>query len=137
MTGTTRLGAAVAAFAAGTTSADTLTTAFAVAPVYAPRPAPPAPPGLLAVGPPGAGRVLVFSSLEQLGRAAGECDWLRTSGRDLLTLVPEGYGVLLDAGCDDALELPTAALHRRPAAALHRRPAAALNRRPAAGAGAA
>ena len=112
MTASSRLADAVATFAGGATRGDAFMRAFAVAPVYAPRPPAPAAPGLVAVGPPGAGRVLTFSSLERLAAVCGECDWLRTSGRDLLGLVPEGYGVLLDAGGADALELAHSALHR-------------------------
>ncbi len=109
---TARLAEAAASLVEGATGGEAFLAAFAVAPVFAPRPAPPARPGLVAVGPPGAGRVLVFSSLQQLARVTGECDWLRTSGADLLGLVADGYGVLLDAGSAHALELPATALNR-------------------------
>ncbi len=88
---------------------------FAAEEVYAVRPPPPAPPGLVAVGEPGTGHVLVFTSLDQLGRRAGECDWLRTTGHDLLSLVPEGYGVVVDVAGDHPVALPASALRRGPA----------------------
>jgi hypothetical protein len=110
----TSLAQAAALFAAGHLDSAAFAVAFATGEVYAVRPPQPAPPGLVAVGEPGAGHVLVFTSLDQLGRRAGECDWLRTTGEDLLALVPDGYGLLVDAASDHPLELPASALHRGP-----------------------
>jgi hypothetical protein len=108
----TPLARTAAAFAAGSLDSAAFAAAFAAGPVYALRPPSPAPPGLLAVGEPGAGHVLAFTSLDELGRQAGECDWLRTSGDDLLALVPDGYGVLVDAAGERPLLLPATALRR-------------------------
>jgi hypothetical protein len=106
------LAAAAASFAAGATDSATFAAAFADASVYALRPPPPAAPGLLAVGPEGTGHVVAFSSLPEVAAYAGECDWLRTSGGDLLALVPDGYGLLLDPAGAHPLALPPTALRR-------------------------
>ena len=108
----TPLTQAAKAFATGLLDSATFAAAFATGEVYAVRPPPPAPPGLVAVGEPGAGHVLVFTSLDELGRRAGECDWLRTTGDDLLSLVPDGYGLLVDAAGEHPLLLPASALRR-------------------------
>ena len=110
----TTLVRAATAFAAGRLDSAAFAAAFASGEVYAVRPPPPAPPGLVAVGELGAGHVLVFTSLVELARRAGECDWLRTSGDDLLALVPDGYGLLVDAAGEHPLVLPASALRRGP-----------------------
>jgi hypothetical protein len=112
----TALAQAATAFAAGLIDSAAFAAAFAIGEVYAVRPPPPAPPGLVAVGEPGAGLVLIFTSLDALGRRAGECDWLRTTGDDLLALVPDGYGLLVDAAGEHPIVLPASALHRGPQA---------------------
>ena len=53
-------------------------------------------PAVVAVGQPGAGYVAFFSSFESLAAHAGECDWASAPGRDLVDLVPEGYGLVVD-----------------------------------------
>ncbi|MEP6761594.1 MAG: SseB family protein [Sporichthyaceae bacterium] len=108
------LARAATAFAAGHLDSAAFAAAFAMGEVYAVRPPKPAPPGLVAVGEPGRGHVLVFTSLDELGRQAGECDWLRTTGDDLLSLVPDGYGVMVDAAGEHPLVLPPSALRRGP-----------------------
>jgi hypothetical protein len=110
----TPLARAATAFAAGLLDSAAFAAAFATGEVYAVRPPAPAPPGLVAVGEPGSAHILAFTSLDELGRRAGECDWLRTTGDDLLALVPEGYGVLVDAAGDHPLVLPASALRRGP-----------------------
>ena len=110
----TPLAQAAALFAAGYLDGAAFAAAFAAGEVYAVRPPPPAPPGLVAVGEPGAGHVLVFTSLAEMARRAGECDWLRTTGDDLLSLVPDGYGVVVDVAGEHPLVLPASALHRGP-----------------------
>ena len=112
MTARTPLARVASAFAAGRVDSAAFAAVFAAGRVYAPRPAHPAPPGLVAVGEPGGGHVLVFTSLDELGRQAGECDWLSTTGDDLLALVPDGYGVLVDAAGEHPLALPATALQR-------------------------
>jgi hypothetical protein len=108
------LAQAAALFAAGHLDSAAFATAFATGEVYAVRPPPPAPPGLVAVGEPDAGHVLVFTSLDELARRCGEGDWLRTTGDDLLSLLPDGYGVVLDAAGDHPVALPVSALRRGP-----------------------
>ena len=53
-------------------------------------------PGVLIAEVTGFQWVGVFSTLERLGRFAGECDWQAMTGADLLAQLPEGVGVLLD-----------------------------------------
>jgi hypothetical protein len=108
----TSLALAASRFADGDLDSAAFAAAFATGEVYAVRPPPPAPPGLVAVGQPGEGHVLVFTSLDEMARHAGECDWLRTTGDDLLSLVPDGYGVVVDAAGDRPLALPASALRR-------------------------
>lgn len=86
--------------------------AFLRARVFCQATEPPAHPGVLALGGPGNGVVPVFSSLEELGRFRAARDetgepvrWFATSGADLLGLVPDGYGVLVDPGSDHAVLL--------------------------------
>ena len=110
----TSLAQAAALFADGHLDSAAFAAAFATREVYAVRPPPPAPPGMVAVGEPGAGHVLVFTSLDEMARRVGECDWLRTTGDDLLSLVPDGYGVVVDAAGDHPVALPASALHRGP-----------------------
>ena len=107
------LTSAAASFAAGRSDSAAFAAVFATGQIYALRPPPPCPPGLVAAGEPGRdGHVLVFTSLEQLARHAGECDWLSTTGADLLALLPAGYGVLVDPASDRPLALPATALRR-------------------------
>ena len=110
----TALARAATAFADGHLDSATFSATFATGEVYAVRPPPPAPPGLVAVGEAGHGHVLAFTSLDELARQAGECDWLRTTGDDLLALVPDGYGVVVDVAGDHPLVLPASALRRGP-----------------------
>ncbi|MER7133670.1 SseB family protein [Streptosporangium saharense] len=68
-------------------------------------------PGTLALGEPGAGVVPVFTSLDGLTAyvtARGEAQdarWFSTLGADLLTLLPSGYGLLIDPGTGHATVL--------------------------------
>lgn len=59
--------------------------------------------GFQAVGEPGRGYVPIFTSDRALARAEGQCEWISTTGRDLLGLVPEGYGFVLNHGSDTEL----------------------------------
>lgn len=63
-------------------------------------------PGFLAVGEPGAAVVPVFSSPTELVRYAGACEWFSTTGGDLMTLLPEGYGLVVDIAGSDPQLLP-------------------------------
>ena len=67
-------------------------------------------PAVAAFGPPGAGFVAMYSSLTTLALLAGECDWASAAGRDLLQLVPEGYGVVLDPTGPHPAVLPAKAI---------------------------
>src|SRR5690349_5292548 len=68
-------------------------------------------PGVLALGEPGAGVVPVFTSLDGLTAyvtTRGETEgarWFSTLGEDLLTLLPTGYGLLIDPGTGHATVL--------------------------------
>ena len=55
-------------------------------------------PAVAALGPPGAGYLALYSSLEALAAQAGEWHWAAAPGADLLELVPPGYGVVVDPG---------------------------------------
>ncbi|MFC9255373.1 SseB family protein [Amycolatopsis thailandensis] len=71
-----------------------LTDVFAGAIVYAQRPE---KPGLWVTDLGERGRwMLVFSTLERLARHAWDCDYLSTTGADLLELVPPGIGLMVD-----------------------------------------
>jgi hypothetical protein len=109
------LAEALAGFAAGAVTPEALTETFRKETVYCQAAE---QPGFLAVGPPGAGLVPVFSSLDQLSRYAvayglrGGIDWLSTTGADVLDLLPNGYGIVVDPAGDHAVTLPAHALHR-------------------------
>jgi hypothetical protein len=78
--------------------------AFAAATVYCQRSG---RPGVMVTMVPGRGRwVAVFSSLERLGRFAGECDWQAMTGVDLIAQLPSGMGVLLDVDDEHAMAVP-------------------------------
>jgi hypothetical protein len=84
---------------------------FETATFYVQRvPGPNGRPAVAAFGPPGAGYIAMFSSLATLELHAGECDWASATGRDLLQLVPDGYGIVLDAAGPHPAVLPASAL---------------------------
>lgn len=49
--------------------------------------------------------VLAFSTAERLAAFGQDQPWLRTTGADLLALLPPGIGVLFDVGEDHGLPL--------------------------------
>jgi SseB protein N-terminal domain len=104
------LAAALAGWAAGQVDTDELQAAFEAAPLFVHRvPGPSGRPAVAALGRQGAGYLAMYSSLATLGAHAGECDWACASGRDLLQLVPAGYGIVLDpAGPHPAVLAATA-----------------------------
>lgn len=71
-------------------------------------------PGFMSVGKPPDGLVPIFSSLEELGLFAGECYWFATTGADLLSLLPDGYDLILNPAGDHPLRLRSAAWEARP-----------------------
>ena len=73
-------------------------------------PGPNGRPAVAAFGPPGAGYLAMFSSLATLELHARECDWASATGRDLLQLVPDGYGIVLDPAGPHPAVLPASAL---------------------------
>ncbi len=100
---------AAKAFRAGTLNGDDLSDAFGAATLYcflADE------PGFMAVGEPGAGFIPMYSSEETLTAAEGSTAWFAAKGRDLLQLVPEGYGVVLDPGSDSEICLAPWAIRR-------------------------
>lgn len=67
-------------------------------------------PGFVAVGEPGAALIPTFSSPTELVRYAGACEWFSTTGEDLMTLLPEGYGLVVDVAGSDPQLLPAESL---------------------------
>ena len=67
---------------------------------------------VVAVGQPGAGYVAFFSSLESLAAHAGECDWANAPGRELVDLVPDGYGLVVDPAGPHPAVMPARAMRR-------------------------
>ena len=105
------LGAALAAWHADAIDAVQLQAAFDAGTVYVQRTTTDdGRPAVVAVGQPGAGYVAFFSSLESLGAHAGECDWASAPGRDLVDLVPEGYGLVVDPAGPHPAVMPAHAM---------------------------
>jgi hypothetical protein len=101
----------LAAFAAGAVDGAALQAAFETATLFVRRlPSASGGPALAAVGPPGAGYVVVHASLRTLAAHAGPCDWASAPGAELLDLVPPGYGVLVDPAGPHPAVLPPGAL---------------------------
>lgn len=103
---------AVAAFCEGHLSPVAFQAAFEQAQLWVQRVGTDGAPSVAAVGREGAGLVAVHTSAERLAAYAGECDWARASGSDLLELLPEGYGVVVDPGGPFTVVLPAAAIRR-------------------------
>lgn len=112
MTEADGLDPAVAAFCEGHLSPVAFQAAFERAQLWVQRVGTDGAPSVAAVGPEGAGLVAVHTSAERLAAYAGECDWARASGSDLLELLPEGYGVVVDPGGPFTVVLPAAAIRR-------------------------
>jgi len=94
-------------FKSGEAVSEELTLSFAIASLYCRRDE---SPGFLAVGAPGKGLVPMYSSREKLFASEGECLYFRGHGYYLAGLIPTGYGILLDLGCDSELVLESWAL---------------------------
>ncbi|MGH8902357.1 MAG: SseB family protein [Egibacteraceae bacterium] len=78
--------------------------AFRTATVYAQAPS---RPGFMVADLPGKGSwVSVFSSLERLGAFVGACDWMSMPGADVIELLPDGVGAVLDPGSGHAVAIP-------------------------------
>lgn len=83
---------------AGQLPPDALDSAFDSAIVYAQCPP---NPGLFVVDVPGYGKwAYVFSTPSRLAAHAGDCQYLSTTGADLLDQAPAGTGIMLDAADD-------------------------------------
>ncbi len=107
------LGPVLAAWAAGAVDAERLQAAFDAATLYVQRVlGADGRPAIAAYGRPGAGHVAFYSSLEAMAAAVGECDWAGARGRDLVDLVPDGYGLVLDPVGPHLAALPAPALRR-------------------------
>ena len=107
------LAAALAAWHADAIGFDQLQAAFDASTVYVPRTTTDdGRAAVVAVGQPGEGYVAFFSSLESLAAHAGECDWASAPGRDLVDLVPEGYGLVVDPAGPHPAVMPARALRR-------------------------
>jgi hypothetical protein len=68
--------------------------------------------GFSAVGDEGAGYIPMYSSETTLVEGEGPCDWFAAQGGDMLLLVPEGYGVVLDHGTAGEVWLAASAISR-------------------------
>lgn len=113
MTGRSEIVAVLTSWADGRATPAELHAAFESASLYVQRvPGRDGGPAVAALGPLGAGFVPMFTSLDALAAAVSECDWASAPGRDLLSLVPAGYGVALDPGSSHAALLPADAIRR-------------------------
>ena len=109
----TDLATALAGWQADVIGAEQLQRAFDTATVFVQRTTTDdGHPAVVAVGQPGAGYVAFFSSLQSLAAHAGECDWASGPGRDLVDLVPEGYGLVVDPAGPHPAAMPAAAMRR-------------------------
>lgn len=103
----------LAAWAAGTIGPEQLQAAVDAATLYVQRvQGADGAPASAAYGRPGTGLVAFYPSLEAMAAAVGECDWAGAPGRDLLDLVPGGYGLVVDPGGPHPAVLPASALRR-------------------------
>lgn len=98
-------------FRAGSLTGDELSDAFGAATLYCFLAG---EPGFMAVGEPGAGFIPMYSSEDALNAAEGPSAWFAALGHDLLQLVPEGYGVVLDPGTESEICLAAWAIRREP-----------------------
>lgn len=103
----------VAGWAAGEVSPEAFQSAFESATLWVRRVGgAQGGPAVAAVGEPGAGYLALYTSPESLAGHVGECDWACGSGRDLLALVPAGYGLVVDPAGPHPAVLPAGALRR-------------------------
>lgn len=67
--------------------------------------------------------VPLYSSERTLARGEGPCEWFSGAGIDLVGVVPEGAGIVIDRGSDSEVVLENWAIHRSvaPDEALERR----------------
>ncbi|MFC8434784.1 SseB family protein [Streptomyces sp. NPDC057253] len=91
-------------------SPDELLAAWLSATVYCARPD---RPGLYVADTDDGQVVGVCTSLEELARFAGECDWFSTTGADLLAQLPPGVDIVLDPSGLRPLRISPAALKVR------------------------
>ncbi len=113
MTAVDGLAPAVAAFCDGRLPAAAFQAALERATLFVERvEGPSGAAAVAAVGEPGSGAVCLYTSLAELAAHAGECDWASAPGADLLDLVPEGYGVVVDPAGPFTVALPASALSR-------------------------
>ena len=82
-------------FRLGVVSAETLSLAFSDAVFFCRRGEEFA---FQALGTPQRGIIPFYSSEESLARAEGPCAWFSATGLELIAMVPDGYGVVIDLG---------------------------------------
>jgi hypothetical protein len=88
---------AIEAFAAGSAHGAELSHAFMRSTVYTVRP--PGEPALVVLtGEGGPEYVPAWSCLEAMESILDDLDWVACSGGDLIGLIPEGAGVVIDPG---------------------------------------
>ncbi|MFD5592073.1 SseB family protein [Streptomyces griseorubiginosus] len=70
-------------------------------------------PGVYVAEAPEGQVVGVCTSLEELARFAGECDWFSTTGSDLLAQLPPGVDIVIDPSGSHPLRISPGALEIR------------------------
>jgi hypothetical protein len=98
------------AFRAGRASGEQLSLAFARATVFCVHSE---LPGFMAIGEAGSGYVPFYTSPQTLADAEGNSPWFSARAVDLIRLVPDGYGVVVDWGSDTQVVLPAAAFRNQ------------------------
>ena len=91
-------------------SPQELLDAWLSATVYCARPD---RPGVYAADTPEGQVVGVCTSLQELARFAGECDWFSTTGSDLLAQLPPGVDIVLDPSGAHPLRISPGSLETR------------------------
>jgi hypothetical protein len=91
-------------------SPQELLAAWVTATVYCVRPD---RPGVFVADTDDGQVVGVCTSLQELARFAGECDWFSTTGADLLSQLPPGVDIVLDPSGPAPLRISPGALEAR------------------------
>lgn len=95
-------------FRAGQASGEELSWAFVASTLFCPI----ADRGVQTITALGRRLVPLYSSERALAIGEGPCEWFSGTGADLVTLVPDGCGIVLDRGSDSEIGLEAWALRR-------------------------
>jgi hypothetical protein len=103
---------AACAFARGEIDGSAFADVFTASTLYCHAPE---SPGFVPVGEPGHEEVPVFTSPYELalyGQARGieRLQWFSTTGEDILQLLPDGFGIVVDIAGETTLRLPATAI---------------------------